>query len=191
MRNLVLLAWPLAVAGCSATLPRGQLTPIATVTAAGPGVSVGQPFVDFQFVDRNGKPGRFGNELGDYTVLAFLSGKADADQPALNELQAMLAASTTDDNVHVVGVAIGAPGTKVDVFGPLGVAWFVADNGDLHRAYGAETEDWLFVIGPSHTIVLAAPADQATELAGAFKAAIDDLSDARVAAAFDSDNGFV
>jgi hypothetical protein len=187
MRNIVLLVLPLSVAGCSTTLPRGQLTPVAVAgpaTVEQPGQLVGRPFVDFRFVDRNGKPGNFSNELGDYTVLAFLSGNTDGDQMTLDKLQTLLEDSSTDDNVDVVGVVVGPPGVTVNVRGPLGAAWYVADNGQLHRAYGATKGDWLYVIGPSHRIVMAAPAGHATELASVFRGAVDVLSRQRVAEAF-------
>jgi hypothetical protein len=189
MRKLMLTVWPVVVAGCSANMPRGPLTPIEVnppAAAVGQPTSlVGQPFVDFRFVGRNGKVGDFRHELGDYTVLAFLSGHADADRVALSELQTVLDDSATDDNVDVVGVVVGAPRTTLEVSGPLAAAWFIADQGSLHRAYGAAGQDWLYVIGPQHRIVMAAPASRESELVDRLEAAINRLSDERVAAAFE------
>jgi peroxiredoxin len=190
MRMLAMLTPSLLVAGCAATAPRGPLTAIDGVGHSH--AMVGQPFVDFRFVDQDGRLGDLRQELGDFTILAFLSGDAVADQLAIDEMQAMLAASAADDNVRVVGVAIGLPGAAVEVRAPLGVTWFVADHtGAVHRAYRAESGNWLYVIGPERTVMLAAQAGRATELAGRFQAAVDALSEERVEAAYQGDERLV
>ncbi len=62
----------------------------------------------------------------------------------------MLDMGARNDNVKLVGVVTGSPrGAAVEVEGRPGCTWFVTDTGgNLHRAYRAETEDWLYVIGP-------------------------------------------
>jgi peroxiredoxin len=177
---LIFLAAPLLLTGCAATQPvRGTASDprVGSATA-----EVGQRFVDFRFVDEQNKVHRLGNELGDYTVIAFTRGDRATDRQALDDLQAMLATGADDDNVKLVGIAIAGP-TAAGVEQPNVIA--IRDNtGQIHNAYGAEQGDWLYVIGPDRKIAFAAPASRAAALTDQLKARVDQLSRDRMATAY-------
>ncbi|MBW7905318.1 MAG: peroxiredoxin family protein [Phycisphaerae bacterium] len=178
------------LAGCASQPPARGWSP--RVDSPETGVRVGDRYVDFAFQDQSGKERSLRRDLGDYTVVLFTECESDTHQPAGDLLDAILSAGQYgNSNVKLVGVNVhwcktgckdGQHCHLVDAKPNLGS---ICDGaGAVRRAYGAGTEDWLFVIGPEKTIELSAPALQGAGLSKQLKHRADQLSEERVRASF-------
>lgn len=182
MRTQLLLSVVLlVVAGCAAPQP---VSGWATDVSAGLKVAqLGQPFVDFKFVDDHGKSHLFRTELGDFTVLVFTRCDNNMHGPAVAWLQKVVDDNRSVSNVRLVGVDVhwSPAGCKEHeqcglIAARAALGTLCDGSGAIHRAYGATDQDWVYVIGPDHDIIFSGPMQDAPKIARELKQRIDSLS---------------
>jgi hypothetical protein len=188
-RLLLALLVPIGVMGCAPRTPIRGWSPNPEQSAAS--TAVGQPYVDFTFVDDQGHERSLKQELGDYTVLALTRCDRSTHGPTTDLLRAIVDVNRPASNVRVVGLDIHwSPAGCQDhdqchlLAVEPGLGTICDPTGAIHHAYGDHNRSWFYVVGPDKTVVLALPAARGAQLSRELQAKVERLSDARVAAAF-------
>jgi hypothetical protein len=190
MRTQLLLSVVLLViAGCAAPQP---VSGWASDVSGGPKVAqLGQPFVDFTFVDDHGKSHPFHTELGDFTVLVFTRCDNDMHRPAVEWLQKVVDENRSENNVRLVGVDVHwSPGGCKEheqcglIAARASLGTLCDGSGAIHRAYGATDENRVYVIGPDHHVLFSGPMKDAPQIARELKQRMERLSRERADAVF-------
>lgn len=182
MKHLALTTILLVACSSSSPAPAGSTaaaggpTPPATAASKPPKVgsgtaAVGQPAIDFELTDADGKPFHLADHKGKTVVLEWFNPGCPFVKYAHGEgpLKTM-AADEIKNGVVWVAVNSGAPGKQgagVDAsrdgakeFGmthPI----LVDETGAVGRAYGAQKTPHMFVVDPAGTLVYAGALDNA------------------------------
>ncbi|MCK6456722.1 MAG: hypothetical protein L6Q92_09365 [Phycisphaerae bacterium] len=158
---IVVCALALPLFGCTATKSsRGWMSR----------PEVGKPFADFIYIDDQGIQRSLGNQLADFTVLAFTRCDRDTHAPVSGTLREIVAENRSTPLVKVVGVDVHWFEGRCDHT----QCHLVADERDLlsicdatgavRRLYGLADADRVFVIGPDHRVAFAASYNDLNDL---------------------------
>lgn len=144
---------------------------------------VGSEYPDFVFVDDDGVRRTLGNQLGDYTILAFTRCDRDAHGPVSAVLKAIVDENRTAPLVKISGLDIHWFGGQCDhsqchlITGERNLQSICDATGSVRRLFGIGASDRYVVIGPSHRIDMAVDARDVSRLRQQLKAWVSQLSD--------------
>lgn len=145
----------------------------------------GAAYPDFVFVDDEGVQRSLGNQLGDFTVLAFTRCDRDTHGPAAALLRDVVAENRHVALVKVVGLDVhwfdgSCDHTKCHLVASERDLQSVCDaTGSVRRLYSVNGADHYVVIGPDHRITMMAGQDGVANLRRRLREWVGQLSEER------------
>lgn len=154
--------------GCAS--PQARIGRVATP-------EIGGPYLEFTYLDADGRPHRLGEHLGDFTLLAFTRCQDEMHGPVAEKLADLVRVSQDPGLASSVGFDIhwsdsGCPEqNQCHAISKNQFLFSICDaRGATRQMYGVGAEDQFFVIGPDGRIWDRAPASQFDTLETKYRA---------------------
>lgn len=144
---------------------------------------VGTSYMDFTYVDVQGRSHRLGDHLGDFTVLVFTKCGGDMHSPMSGRLEDLVRVTQDVGVVHTIGYDIHwsekgcSHGKSCHLIEQNDDLYSVCDaRGIVRDLYSADSEAQLFVIGPHGKIIDSAPLNEFDKLKDRFRRTVQDYA---------------